>query len=42
MPSHIDEAGHTKASDYPVAEHWGEAEMFCSAGGTRTLFENNS
>ena len=23
MPSHIDEAGHTKAFDYPVAEHWG-------------------
>ena len=25
MPSRIDEAGHTKAFDYPVAEHWGEA-----------------
>ena len=24
MPSHIDEAGHTKAFDYPVVEHWGE------------------
>ena len=36
MPSRIDEAGHTKAFDYPVAEHWGEAEMFSSAGGTRT------
>ena len=24
MPSRIDEAGHTKAFDYPVAEHWGE------------------
>ena len=24
MPSLIDEAGHTKAFDYPVAEHWGE------------------
>ena len=23
MPSRIDEAGHTKAFDYPVAEHWG-------------------
>ena len=22
MPSRIDEAGHTKAFDYPVAEHW--------------------
>ena len=33
MPSRIDEAGHTKAFDYPVAEHWGEAEMFSSAGG---------
>ena len=27
-PSRIDEAGHTKAFDYPVAEHWGEAKMF--------------
>ena len=25
MPSRIDEAGHTKAFDYPVAEHWGES-----------------
>ena len=25
MPSHIDKAGHTKAFDYPVAEHWGES-----------------
>ena len=25
MPSCIDEAGHTKAFDYPVAEHWGES-----------------
>ena len=24
MPSRIDEAGHTKPFDYPVAEHWGE------------------
>ena len=24
IPSRIDEAGHTKAFDYPVAEHWGE------------------
>ena len=24
MPSRIDEAGHTKAYGYPVAEHWGE------------------
>ena len=22
MPSRIDEAGHTKAFDFPVAEHW--------------------
>ena len=36
MSSRIDEAGHTKAFDYPVAEHWGKAEMFSSAGGTRT------
>ena len=34
MPSRIDEAGHT--FDYPVTEHWGKAEMFSSAGGTRT------
>ena len=25
MPSRIDEAGHTKAFDFPVAEHWGES-----------------
>ena len=25
MPSRIEEAGHTKAFDYPVAEHWGES-----------------
>ena len=25
MPSRIDEAGHTKAFVYPVAEHWGES-----------------
>ena len=36
MPSRIDEAGHTKAFDYPVAEHWGNPEIFSSAGGTRT------
>ena len=24
MPSRIDEAGHTKAFDFPVAEHWGQ------------------
>ena len=24
MPSHIDEAGHANAFDYPVVEHWGE------------------
>ena len=36
MPSRTDEAGHTKAFDYPVAEHWGVAEMFSSTGGTRT------
>ena len=23
MPSRIDKAGHTKALDYPVVEHWG-------------------
>ena len=26
MPSRIDEAGHTKAFDYPVAEHWGGSQ----------------
>ena len=26
MPSRIDEAGHTKAFGYPVAEHWGESQ----------------
>ena len=26
MPSRIDEAGHTKAFNYPVAEHWGESQ----------------
>ena len=36
MPSRIDETGPTKAFDYPVAEHWGETEMFTSASGTRT------
>ena len=25
MPSRIDEAGHTKAIDFPVAEHWEES-----------------
>ena len=25
MLSCIDEAGHTKAFDYPVVEHWGES-----------------
>ena len=25
MPSRVDEAGHTKAFDYPVAAHWGES-----------------
>ena len=28
MPSRIDEAGHTKAFDYPVAEHWGESRNY--------------
>ena len=26
MPSRIDEAGHTKGFDDPVAEHWGESQ----------------
>ena len=38
MPSRIDTAGHTKAFDYPVAEHWG-AEMFSPA---RTRTDNTS
>ena len=38
MPSCIDEAGHTKAFEYPVAEHWGGgAEMFSSAGAAKRL-----
>ena len=37
MPCRIDETGHTKAFDFPVAEHWGKAEMFSSAGGTFSL-----
>ena len=40
MPSCIDEAGHTKAFDYPFSPQsrstGGKAEMFSSAGGTRT------
>ena len=36
MPSRTDTAGHTKAFDFPVTEHWGKAEMFSSAGGTPT------
>ena len=28
MPSRIDTAGHTKAFDYPVAEHWGENNYY--------------
>ena len=39
MASRIDEAGHTKAFDYPVAEHWGETEMFSPA---RTRTDNTS
>ena len=27
MPSRIDEAGHTKAFDYPVADRWGECSV---------------
>ena len=37
MPSRIDEAGHTKAFDYPVAEHWGESRniQFCGWDSNR-------
>ena len=37
MPSRIDEAGHTKAFDYPVAEHWGESQnvQFCGWDSNR-------
>ena len=31
MASRIDTVGHTKTFDYPVAEHWGETEMFMYA-----------
>ena len=33
MPSRIDEAGHTKAFGYPVAEHWGENIVRVAGGG---------
>ena len=33
------QAVHTKAFDYPVAEHWGKAEMFSPA---RTRTNNTS
>ena len=39
MPSRIDEAGHTKAFDYPVAEHWGlggKSKNETVPGGIRT------
>ena len=36
MPSRIDEAGHTKALVTQSRSTGGEAEMFSSAGGTRT------
>ena len=37
MPSRIDEAGHTKAFDYPVAEHWGgKSKNEMVPGGIRT------
>ena len=39
MPNRIDEAGHTKAFDYSVAERWGETEMFSPA---RTRTDNTS
>ena len=37
MPSRIDEAGHTKAFDFPVAEHWGESRnvQFCGWDSNR-------
>ena len=39
MLSRIDTAVHTNAFDYPVAEHWGETEMFSPA---RTRTDNKS
>ena len=37
MPSRIDEAGHTKAFDYPVAEPWGgKSKNETVPGGIRT------
>ena len=35
MPSRIDEAGHTKAFDYSVAEHWGEIQNVQFRRGVR-------
>ena len=35
MPSRTGTAGHNRAFDNPVTEHWGKAEMF-SLCGTRT------
>ena len=37
MPSRIDEAGHTKAFDYPVAEHWGESRNVQPRTGAGTV-----
>ena len=31
MSSRTDTAGHTRAFEYPVTEHWGNAEVFSSA-----------
>ena len=36
MPSGIDEAGHTKAFDDPVAEHWGESQR-AKRGGEQSF-----
>ena len=36
MASRTDTAGHTGPFDNPVTEHWGKAEVFSSASGTRT------
>ena len=36
MPSHIDEAGHTRPLISQSRSTGGKAEMFSSAGGTRT------
>ena len=42
MPSRTDTAGHTKAFDYPVQEHWGGGtEVFSSASGISPILQQS-